>query len=768
MYVFGFGIMPNTQVTAVNVGSSVTINNPATEAKTDGGIFSFSIFPTISSPVTFGKLAAGQNVKFGMIAINSTAPMGIDSGLTPTYAVPSTANFTRKHVQNIAGSGSGTYMDGSLVASFNGPSGLAIDSNGDVYVADRNNHRIRKITNSGSGAMVGTVTTIAGTGVAGSGDGAGLTATFNQPSYLALNAAGNILYVSDVGTNSIRRINMTTSANTVSTLSSGTFSTPQGICVDSNGIIYVVDSGRTRIVRLTSTGTLVTVAGSVTGFANGPIGSARFNGPRGLAINAAGNTLYVADTNNQQVRVIRFTPLPVDSTAAYEGTVSILAGGSTISASGVGREVGTSNSGDASNFGVAGLNGPTGITVDSVGNLYVTDNGNSRIRKITPGGYVTIIGGFDRHAPANPTTGYINGDAWGASRFSGPTDIKVDSNGNLYVADTGNHRIRKIADIVAPTVMAPVPTPYYMNPTSVLLGWTGGTVPGISYSYKINGGADIVPSSIVSPLMITNLTADTTYTIVLTGTTTSSRSATWSFRTPAASTVPSYFISTVAGGGSTGSGDGIGYGATFNAPRGCVYDDFGNLYIADTANHTIRMVAGNTVTTIAGTAGSAGATDGVGAAARFSSPIGLAIEDNTRTLYVADSGNHRIRKIVITTSGSTLQATVSTVAGIGTIGITDNLNAVQAQLSSPAGVFVGNNNRVYIADTGNNRVRILRNQSLTTLIDVSGGFGSLSSPTDVVEDAAGNIYVSNSGNHTIVRFNIALFNNCPIKHKFSF
>jgi hypothetical protein len=105
MYVFGLGIVPNTQVTSVN-GGNVVISNPATQTNNGAGIFTFSIFPTISSPVTFGKLPAGQNVKFGMFAINSAAPMGIDSGWTPTYAVPATANFTRKHVQNIAGSGS--------------------------------------------------------------------------------------------------------------------------------------------------------------------------------------------------------------------------------------------------------------------------------------------------------------------------------------------------------------------------------------------------------------------------------------------------------------------------------------------------------------------------------------------------------------------------------------------------------------------------------------------------------------------------------------
>lgn len=240
MYIFGLGLAPNTRVTAIS-GSTITMNQVATETNANAGIFTFSMFPQITSPVTFGRLPTGQNVNFAMVAINQAAPMGIDSGWSPALSVPSASAMRQIYTQNIAGTATGGFTDGNIVASFSSPNGVAVDSAGNVYVAERGSHRIRKITNTGSGSLVGATTTIAGTGAAGLTNGPGTGVTFNSPCYLAFNSAGTTLYVSDTNNNVIRKIDLTSAANTVSTFATG-FNSPQGICVDpTSGAVYVAD-----------------------------------------------------------------------------------------------------------------------------------------------------------------------------------------------------------------------------------------------------------------------------------------------------------------------------------------------------------------------------------------------------------------------------------------------------------------------------------------------------------------------------------------------
>jgi sugar lactone lactonase YvrE len=303
----------------------------------------------------------------------------------------------------------------TTIHNFNYPVGVAVDSTGNVYVADYNNNRIRKITSAG------VVTTLAGSGTAGFADGTGAAAQFNTPAEVAVDSAG-VVYVADRMNHRIRRI---TPEGLVSTLAgSGTagfangtgtaaqFNYPWGITLDSAGNVYVGDTMNHRIRKITSAGVVSTLAGSGTaGFADGTGTDAQFNYPRGIALDSAGN-VYVADGTNNRIRRI---------TSA--GVVTTLAGN---------KYVGFANgTGTAAQF-----NRPNGITLDSAGNVYVGDTMNHRIRKITSAGVVSTLAGSGTQGSLDsiPTV----------AKFDYPYGLAVDSEGNVYVADGNNGRVRII------------------------------------------------------------------------------------------------------------------------------------------------------------------------------------------------------------------------------------------------------------------------------------------------------------------------------------
>jgi len=227
--------------------------------------------------------------------------------LTPTY----------NYIGTLAGSGTAGYVNGLWrTASFNSPTGVAADGSGNIYVADYGNNVIRKIVYTGGvfgWVQTATVTTLAGSTTAGSSDGTGTSASFNKPYGVAVDAAGNV-YVGDRGNHLIRKI---TPAGVVTTLAgSGTagftdgtgtaasFNNPCHLTVDANGNIYVADFGNNAIREITPAGVVTTVAGTGTiGSTNGAASSATFYNPTGIAVDASGN-LYVADGSNQLIRKI--------------------------------------------------------------------------------------------------------------------------------------------------------------------------------------------------------------------------------------------------------------------------------------------------------------------------------------------------------------------------------------------------------------------------------------------------------------------------------
>ncbi len=352
-----------------------------------------------------------------------TSPFANNSTNTPTATstlIGPTSTPTPGGVTVITLAGSTGVMGSTnatgTAALFNNPTGVAVDASGNVYVADKGNNLIRKITSGG------VVTTFAGGGPGFSTNGTGTGASFDYPYGVTVDSSGNV-YVADDWFSLIRMI---TSGGVVSTMagsgttgsSNGTgtaasFSGPTGVAVDSSGNVYVADEGNDLIREITSLDVVTTLAGSGTaGSANGTGTLASFHVPDGVALDSSGN-IYVADADNNMIRKI-----------TLGAVVTILAGSGAL-----GSANGTGNG--------ASFNYPTGVAVDNVGNVYIADYYNNLIRKITAGGVVSTLAGQAGVA------GFANGTGT-AALFNGPFGVAVDTSGNVYVADEGNDLIREI------------------------------------------------------------------------------------------------------------------------------------------------------------------------------------------------------------------------------------------------------------------------------------------------------------------------------------
>ena len=531
-------------------------------------------------------------------------------------------------------------------------------------------------------------------GGAGNANGIGSAAQFGYPSGIALDGSGN-LYVADSGVHNIRKVTLggvvTTVAGTAWTSGSadGTgvgalFKSPCGVATDTIGNVYVADTGNFTIRKIAPGGVVTTVAGSAGAFgsADGTGSAARFgtqySGPNGLTLDGSGN-VYVADTGNYTIRKV--TPA---------GVVTTQAG----AAGAYGNANGT---GTAARFAY-----PRGITADAIGNLYVVEAYNA-IRKVTPAGVVTTLAGGN----------YGSGDGTGnVAQFNSPYGLGLDAAGNIFVADTYNHAIRRVTAGGIVTTMAG---------SAGSAGSTNGA--GVVARFSNLGAIAVDPTGTV-------LIADAGNNAIC--------------KLP-----PGGATLTLAGGG-YGSADGTGSAAQFKSPYGLALDGIGNVYLADTYNHTIRKVTpGGVVTTLAGTPGVTGTADGTGSNARFNTPFGIAV-DGSGTVYVAGSYNYSIRKV-------TPGGVVTTLAGCpGNSGSTDG-TGTNARFSPLMGVAVDGSGTVFVADTYNCSIRkVTPGGTVTTM--VGGNFGSADGigsqagfkyPNSLTVDGNGNLYVADSGNSTV-------------------
>jgi sugar lactone lactonase YvrE len=430
-----------------------------------------------------------------------------DSSNWPTFTGPGVTVGTVAGQAGVPGSADGT----GPAARFSSPADAAVDGGGNIYVADTANHTIRKIT------PAGIVTTLAGTaGAGGSADGMGTAARFNHPAGMAVDGAGNV-YVADTDNNSVRKI---TSVGVVSTLATG-FNGPSGIAADTAGNVYVADTLNDTLRRITPAGAVGVVAGMAgsSGSADGTGSAARFHGPQGLAIDASGN-LYVADTNNDTIRKVVLS----------SGAVTTVAGqaGASGSADGTGSQ--------------ARFFFPSGVAIDTAGNLFVADTDNSTVREITPSGGVSTLAG------QNGTTGSADGME-GAARFNFPAGIAAGSSGNIYVADTNNHAIRAVILPVAPGITTQPQSQTVTVGANVQFSVTTSGSPAPTYQWNFNGAA--ISGATSSTLSLTNVqtTSAGTYTVTVTNGSGSLASANATLTVSAAPSPPPS-----SGGGGGGGG----------------------------------------------------------------------------------------------------------------------------------------------------------------------------------------------------------------------
>ena len=619
-------------------------------------------------------------------------------------------------ITTIAGTGElGFSGDGkaAISAQLNFPADLAVDGTGNVYIYDANNQVIRKVDTSGI------ITTFAGTpGKAGASGNGGpatqATLSLDIEGGIAVDSTGNV-YFSDGQNSDVRKVTVSTGiistfAGTIGVKGSGgdggpatsaSLTGPAGLAFDAAGDLYIADAGASNIRMVSAkTGNISTVAGTAAkpGFAGngGPATAALLSGPNGVAVDGAGN-LYIADTNNCQIREV----------TAGTSTISTIAG-----------IYERSYGGDGGPATAAIFNNPGGVAVGTGGTFYIADTGNNRIRAVPPGGNITNFAGAD-HSQGD------GGPAKAAILFF-PQGIAWDAQGNQYIADTQNNKIRKVA----------------LDGTVSTIGGTGSNIPS-------GDGGPATKAGIAAPQAVVVDNSGNVYV-----------STFEQIRMIDSKGNISTIVNTADAGGFAGDG-GPATAAKMDSPEGLAIDSAGNLYIADTYNYRIRKVSGGNITTVAGSGpvypagASFGGDGGPATSANLKFPWGVAF-DNSGNMLIADTLNYAIRKV------DAKSGNISTIAGTPTKqGYAGDLGpATSALLVNPFGVTADQAGNIYITDSGNFVVRVI--DGLGVISTIAGnntlGFSGDGGPGDSAQtdypygigaDPSGNVWFADINNHRI-------------------
>ena len=696
----GGAAMP-TPVSAV----SASIGDPPRVAVDAVGNFYFGSMHTVFKVDTTGNTTRiagnGQSGYTGDGGAATLAQLEYPDGIAvdasgDIFVSDLTANVVRMIAPNgtistYAGQGTQGYTgDGGVatLAQLNAPMGLALDSAGDLYIADSGNNAVRMVSKGG------VITTAAGNGSAGfSGDGAAATsAALQEPEGVAVAPSG-LLYIADTFNSRVRVVSLggviqTAAGTGISSFSgdggpavSATFFLPTDVATDNGGNLYIADYGNGRI-RQVAQGQIKTVVGSdsvTVVFNQAPANTIRLNGPTGLAVDNSGD-IFIAEGG-----IGTGSSLGIGDYAIWE----VNGAGTIFAAAGNGIE---NYSGDGGPATAAQFNRPANVVLDSLGNLYIADSANNRVRQISASGVITTVAGTG-------VAGY-SGDGGPATKamFKNPQGLAADADGNVYIADTGNNRIRKLL------------------PDGTILSIVGN---GNASFYGDDGNGN--SASLHAPEGLYSAGGGYIY-IADTG------------NQRIRLLLPDGAIITVAGNGTPGpAGDGgPATSAELNSPTGVTLDPAGNIYIVDQGNNKVRMVStAGIISTLAGAANGPLGDGGPPTGAALSAPSAVAL-DAAGNIYISDTGHNRIRMIS--------NGVISTFAGNGVCCYEGDSGAAStAELNAPWGLVVDSSGRMFVSDSGNNAIRLIQTAPTGALPNIGAITNGASNETGSI--AGGEIVV---------------------------
>jgi len=681
------------------------------------------------------------------------------SAVLAVFATALPARAGTGDIETFAGGGAGA---GRVATSFSiaSPRGVALDAAGNLFISDASNHRVLKVD------AQGLLSTVAGNGECGSsGDGGAATAAaVCAPAGLALDAAGN-LYIALPLSHKVRMVSPT---GVITTVAGTGFAGPLGnpgpatqrsldepvdVVVASTGRLYIADARGKVVYGVEPTGYMFRIAGWGRYGDRGDGGdsvNATLREPRSVAVDRF-DDLYIADRADNRIR-------KVEPGTGRSGRISTVAGGG--------------SGGDGGPAILASLQGPEGVDVDPFGNIYIADSGNNRVRKVSAGLVITTVAGNGQS--------HHGGDGWLASVSSmySPDSVAVDGTGRLFIGIQRDHRVRMVSHDLMITTVA--------GNGDVAYGGDGGPATQAAL-YAPHGMAfDAAGNLFIADAGNNRVRRVSTDGTILTwagngqfaysGDGSGSPSAALRFPTDVAVDgagnifiADSYnnrvrkvsaagFISTVAGMGDEGfSGDGgPATAAKLSRPWSVAVDPAGNLFIADSGNNRVRRVSTDgTISTVAGSGAAGFSGDGGPAtSALLKQPLGVAV-DAAGNLFIADAGNRRVRRV--STDG-----TVSTVAGDGSWGYRGDGGPATAAALHPLGVEVDAQGSLFIADPTYNVVRRVSASGTISTVAGTGSSGfsgdgapatgaSLSNPSGVTVDETGSAYIADTGNNRVRR-----------------